>query len=55
MSEDTGVDAPVTWPSFTEASVRVRKMQIKLHRWAKADSVFRFDGVFDSGLALSAA
>lgn len=47
MSEDTGADAPVTWPSFTEASVRVRKMQTKLHRWAVADSGFRFGDVFN--------
>ena len=47
MSEDTGADAPVTWPSPLEASVRVRKMQAKLHRWAAADSGFRFDDVFN--------
>jgi len=47
MFEDTGVDAPVAWPSLLEASVRVRKMQTKLHRWAVADPGFRFDDVFN--------
>jgi RNA-directed DNA polymerase len=47
MFEDTGVDAPVAWPSLLQASVRVRKMQTKLHRWAVADPGFRFDDVFN--------
>ncbi|MEV7817825.1 group II intron reverse transcriptase/maturase [Streptomyces flaveolus] len=47
MSEDTGVDAPVTWPVAEYAELRVRKMQIKLHRWAVADHGFRFDDVFN--------
>lgn len=47
MFEDTGADAPVAWPSLFEASVRVRKMQTKLHRWAVADPGFRFDDVFN--------
>ncbi|MEV0733388.1 group II intron reverse transcriptase/maturase [Polymorphospora sp. NPDC050346] len=47
MSEDTGVDTPVTWPSVLRAEARVRKMQTKLHRWAVADHGFRFDDVFN--------
>ncbi|MGW5354195.1 hypothetical protein ACWERV_27200 [Streptomyces sp. NPDC004031] len=47
MSEDTWVDAPVTWPVAEYAELRVRKMQIKLHRWAVADHGFRFDDVFN--------
>lgn len=47
MSEDTGVDAPVTWPVAEYAELRVRKMQVKLHRWAVADHGFRFDDVFN--------
>ncbi|MFJ2591251.1 group II intron reverse transcriptase/maturase, partial [Streptomyces sp. NPDC087538] len=47
MSEETGVDAPVTWPVAEYAELRVRKMQIKLHRWAVADQGFRFDDVFN--------
>jgi RNA-directed DNA polymerase len=47
MSEDTGVDVPVAWPSLLEASVRVRKMQAKLHRWAVTDSGFRLDDAFN--------
>lgn len=47
MSGDTGVDAPVTWPVAEYAELRVRKMQIKLHRWAVADHGFRFDDVFN--------
>ncbi|MFJ9968340.1 group II intron reverse transcriptase/maturase [Streptomyces avermitilis] len=47
MSEDTGVDASVTWPVAEYAEQRVRKMQIKLHRWAVADHGFRFDDVFN--------
>lgn len=47
MSEDTGVDVPVAWPVAEYAELRVRKMQIKLHRWAVADHGFRFDDVFN--------
>ncbi|MDO0916976.1 hypothetical protein QQM39_41110 [Streptomyces sp. DT2A-34] len=47
MSEDTGVDVPVAWPVAEYAELRVRKMQINLHRWAVADHGFRFDDVFN--------
>ncbi|MGM9470187.1 group II intron reverse transcriptase/maturase [Streptomyces murinus] len=47
MSEGTGVDVPVAWPVAEYAELRVRKMQIKLHRWAVADHGFRFDDVFN--------
>ena len=47
MVEDTQVDACVAWPTSDEAWIRVRQMQTKLHRWAVADSGFRFDDVFN--------
>lgn len=37
MSEDTGVNVPVAWPTAQAAGARVRKMQTKLHQWAAAD------------------
>ena len=45
-------DAPVntgaaTWPSYGEAFVAVRRMQNKLHCWAGADSVRRFDDLYN--------
>ncbi|MFD8378233.1 reverse transcriptase domain-containing protein [Streptomyces sp. NPDC059679] len=47
MSGESGVDAPVVWPVADVAELRVRRMQIKLHRWAAADHGFRFDDVFN--------
>lgn len=47
MSGESGVDAPVAWPVADFAELRVRRMQIKLHRWAVADHGFRFDDVFN--------
>ena len=47
MPGDTGVDTPVAWPAAEAAELRVREMQIKLHRWAVADHGFRFDDVFN--------
>lgn len=47
MSEESGVDTPVAWPAAEFAELRVRRMQIKLHRWAVADHGFRFDDVFN--------
>ncbi len=47
MSGESGVDAPVAWPSVFTAEARVRRMQTKLHRWAVADRGFRFDDVFN--------
>jgi RNA-directed DNA polymerase len=35
------------WPALSEAVVRVRQMQIKLHRWAVEDLDRRFDDVFN--------
>jgi RNA-directed DNA polymerase len=43
MSEDTPVNTGVTWPEPEEAGQVVRKMQIKLHRWASEDPARRFD------------
>jgi RNA-directed DNA polymerase len=43
MSEDTPVNASVAeWPDRDSAYFTVRKMQIKLHRWAGEDSSRRF-------------
>ncbi|MEW2400292.1 reverse transcriptase domain-containing protein [Streptomyces sp. NPDC046862] len=47
MSGESGVDAPVAWPVPDFAELRVRRMQVKLHRWAAADRGFRFDDVFN--------
>ena len=47
MSEDTGVNVPVSWPSRESAGPRVQKMQTKLHQWATADSGRRFDDLFN--------
>jgi RNA-directed DNA polymerase len=43
MSEGTPVNTGVAeWPDPDSASIAVRKMQIKLHRWAGEDSSRRF-------------
>ncbi|MER7009762.1 hypothetical protein ABT297_42915 [Dactylosporangium sp. NPDC000555] len=48
MSEDAPVNAgAVDWPSVDSAYVTVRKMQIKLHRWAGEDHSRRFDDLFN--------
>jgi hypothetical protein len=49
MSEDTPVNIGVSWPEECEAGLLVRKMQVKLHHWAEADSCRRFNGVTFSG------
>lgn len=43
MSEDTSGNPGVTWPQPEAAAEVVRRMQIKLHRWASEDSARRFD------------
>ena len=47
MSEDTGVNVPVTLPGPQTAGARVRKMQTKLHQWAAAEPGRRFDDLFN--------
>lgn len=48
MSEDTPVNTGVArWPEFDSAWWAVRKMQIKLHRWAGEDSARRFDDLYN--------
>jgi hypothetical protein len=42
MSEDTPVNTGISWPPAYEAGLLVRRMQVKLHRWAAADSRRRF-------------
>jgi len=48
MSEDTSVNTGVVcWPDPDSAWWAVRKMQIKLHRWASQDKARRFDDVYN--------
>jgi len=47
MSEDTSVNTGVSWPAESEAGLLVRKMQVKLHRWAVADRCRRFHDLFN--------
>ena len=48
MSEDApGNPGAVAWPDEFTTSVRVRSMQIKLHRWAGDDSSRRFGDLFN--------
>ena len=47
-SEDAPVNTGATaWPSDGEAFVAVRRMQNKLHCWADADRVRRFDDLYN--------
>lgn len=48
MSEDTpGNPGVACWPDPDSAWRAVRKMQLKLHRWASEDSARRFDDLFN--------
>ncbi|MEU5938042.1 group II intron reverse transcriptase/maturase [Micromonospora sp. NPDC047548] len=47
MSEDTPVNTGVSWPDEMLAGALVRKMQVKLHRWAGDDSSRRFRDLFN--------
>ena len=48
MSEDASVNIDaVAWPEPDVAYFAVRKMQIKLHRWAGDDSSRRFGDLFN--------
>ncbi len=48
MSEDApGNPGAVAWPDDFTASVMVRRMQAKLHRWAGDDSSRRFGDLFN--------
>src|SRR5438477_9769160 len=47
MSEDTPVNIGVSWPEEYEAGLLVRRMQVKLHHWAGADSSRRFRDLFN--------
>ena len=54
MSEDApGNPGAVAWPDEFTASVMVRSMQIKLHRWAGDDSSRRFGDLFNLVLSIS--
>jgi RNA-directed DNA polymerase len=41
------VNIGASWPSPSQATVRVSKIQTKLHRWARADGARRFDDLFN--------
>jgi len=47
MSEDAPVNTGVSWPDPVEADLLVRRMQVKLHHWAGADSSRRFHDLFN--------
>jgi len=48
MSEDASVNTGATaWPSESEAHLVVRRIQDKLHCWAGADGVRRFDDLYN--------
>ena len=47
MSEDTPVNVGVGWPDLLEADRLVRRMQVKLHHWARADTSRRFHDLFN--------
>ena len=48
MSEDAPVDAgAVAWPDPDWAAVTVRRMQTKLHHWAREDASRRFDDLYN--------
>lgn len=49
MSGEAPVNAgaPMEWPTMDEAFFRVRKMQTKLHQWARDDVSRRFDDLFN--------
>ena len=48
MGEDTPVNTGVdTWPDVDSAWVSVRRMQLKLHRWASEDAARRFGDLFN--------
>jgi RNA-directed DNA polymerase len=48
MSEDALVNTgAMAWPDDFTASVMVRRMQVKLHRWAGEDPSRRFGDLFN--------
>ncbi|MGH3501123.1 MAG: hypothetical protein ACRDQA_09575 [Nocardioidaceae bacterium] len=48
MSEDAPVNTGAArWPDADSAFFAVRRMQIKLHRWATEDAGRRFDDLFN--------
>jgi RNA-directed DNA polymerase len=49
MSEATAVKTgvPISWPDPETAAFRVRRMQTKLHYWAKDDPSCRFEDLFN--------
>jgi len=47
MSEDTPGNLGVAWPAPESADLAVRRMQIKLHRWASVDDARRFGDLYN--------
>ncbi len=48
MVEDASVNTgAVNWPNFDSAVLTVRRMQVKLHRWAIEESDRRFGDLFN--------
>lgn len=47
MPEDTPVNTGVRWPEEYEAGLLVRRMQTKLHHWARQDPSRRFHDLFN--------
>ncbi len=47
MAEDTLVNTGVAWPDPDVAGLAVRRMQVKLHRWAREDSSRRFNDLYN--------
>lgn len=49
MSEDASVnvEAPIVWPDPDSAYFQVRRMQTKLHQWARDDISRRFDDLYN--------
>jgi RNA-directed DNA polymerase len=48
MVEDASVNTgAVAWPDYDAAALTVRRMQVKLHRWAIEDVARRFGDLFN--------
>ena len=47
MSEETPGNPGVAWPEPHSAGRAVRRMQVKLHRWASQDSARRFSDLYN--------
>jgi RNA-directed DNA polymerase len=50
MAEDTSGNPGVVWPDPERADYAVRRMQLKLHRWAGDDRARRFHDLYNRHL-----